>query len=60
MYLTRIRESAKAIVAVVTPIISTLVVDLLADVSRDSEVGIAAVATAILVWLVPNTKAEEV
>lgn len=52
--LDKARESAKALVAVATPIVSALITDLLLDMSTKSTGWIASVATVITVWLTPN------
>ena len=53
----RLAVMAKAIVAAITPIVSVAVVDILAEVSVMSTGVIAAVATAVLVYLTPNRPA---
>lgn len=52
--LTKIQESAKALIAVATPIVTALVTDLLLDMSNKSTGWIAVAATTIAVWLTPN------
>lgn len=47
-------EAAKAIVGLATPIVTQLVIDILAEVSDAAQVAIVAGATALMVWLVPN------
>lgn len=54
----RALESAKAIVGLATPVLTQLAVDTLADLSSSTELGIAAAATAALVWLTPNKPKE--
>ena len=50
----RIEEGAKAVVGVVTPIISATVTDVLLELSKQATVGIAALATGALVWWTKN------
>lgn len=52
---TAIRVYAKALVAILAPLVTTLVLSLLDSLSANAETTITAVATAIMVWLVPNT-----
>lgn len=47
-------NSAKAIVAAVTPILTTAVVEILAELGKLATTGIAAAATATSVWLTRN------
>lgn len=54
--INRAAAAAKAIVAAATPIVTAAVVDIVAELSTLAEGGIAAAATALLVWLVPNRK----
>jgi hypothetical protein len=55
--IARAHQSAKAIVALVPPVLTLLAVDALQIVSESAEVGIASVATAVLVWLTRNAPA---
>lgn len=52
-------KAAKAIVALATPVLTTLALDVLAELSQGTEVGIAAAATALIVWLTPNRTAQQ-
>jgi hypothetical protein len=54
----KIRESAKALVAAVAPLVSLFVTNVLADLSTRSSALIAALSAAVLTWLVPNKTAE--
>ena len=47
-------EAAKAIVAVATPILVDLVVDVMAELSAGLQTAIVAGATGLVVYLVPN------
>lgn len=47
-------EAAKALIAVATPIITSLVIDLMGDLTAWAVAAIAAGATGAAVWLVPN------
>lgn len=48
------RVAAKAIVAAVTPILVALIGDVFVELSAVSTGVVAAVATAVVVWLTPN------
>lgn len=48
------RVAAKAIVAVATPILVDLVVDVMAELSAGLQTAIVAGATGLVVYLVPN------
>lgn len=50
----KIREYAKALVAILVPIVSQVVTQVLLDLSNNASTYIAIAATAILVWLTPN------
>lgn len=52
--LARARAVAKAIVAVVTPIATTAAIQAATELSTSADVAVAALATGVLVWLVPN------
>lgn len=54
---SRAQNAAKAIVALATPVITQLVVDSLADLSTSTEIGITALATALIVYFTPNKEA---
>lgn len=47
-------EAAKAIVGLAMPIVLALVADVMADLSAAAATAIAAGATGLMVWLVPN------
>lgn len=54
----RVRESAKALVALGAPMLSSFVTEVIASLGARATALIAAGATALCVWLVPNaTKA---
>ena len=57
--INRAAEAAKAIVAAATPIVTAAVVDILAELSTLATGAIAAGATMLTVWLVPNRKPAE-
>jgi hypothetical protein len=50
----KIQESAKALVAGATPLVSVFVTDVLAELSLRSSALIAAGAAVVLTWLTPN------
>lgn len=52
-------RSAKALVAAAAPILTTAVVEILAELGKLATVGIAAAATAAGVWLAPNRPAPD-
>lgn len=57
--LDRLANAAKAIVGAITPIITALIVEVAADLSDLGTAGIAAAATAVLVYLTPNKPLNE-
>ena len=54
--LDRLTPIAKAIVAAVVPILSVAVTDALTELSAAGQGLAATVATALLVWAVPNAE----
>lgn len=52
----RLTPIAKAIVAVVVPILSIAVTDALTELSTTGQGIVASVATALLVWATPNSE----
>jgi hypothetical protein len=48
------REYAKALVAILVPIVSQIVTQVLLDLSNNASTYIAIGAAAIAVWLTPN------
>jgi hypothetical protein len=58
MMLAKIREAQKAVVAAVTPILSALLLDLVADLNEASTVAVVAVFSALAVWATPNVEVE--
>ncbi len=50
----RVREAAKAVAAVVTPIATTALLEAVGELSTSNDVLVASIATAIAVYLVPN------
>ncbi|MEM9710584.1 MAG: hypothetical protein AAGA17_00090 [Actinomycetota bacterium] len=55
----RLTTIAKAIVAVVTPILSLAITDAVAELSVYADGLVASAATALLVWATPNTSTPE-
>lgn len=55
---TRLLASLKALVAVVTPIATVAALEAVTELSRSSDTILAAIATAVLVYLVPNRDPE--
>lgn len=56
LILDRLTPIAKAIVAAVVPILSVAVTDALTELSATGQGLVATVATALLVWAVPNSE----
>ena len=56
LILDRVTPIAKAIVAAVVPILSVAVTDALTELSATGQGLVATVATALLVWAVPNSE----
>ena len=54
MILDRLTPIAKAIVAVVVPILSVAVTDAITELSSAGQGLVATIATGLLVWAVPN------
>lgn len=56
LILDRLTPIAKAIVAAVVPILSVAVTDAITELSTAGQGVVATVATALLVWAVPNAE----